>query len=122
MADFGAMFDFSSPADQPMQTVEEQGGFLSGILPEFPWDAYNSAGQMVEDAKKAAGPVVVQTFARKGLTDFFAGDDLLGVDLVTYDAPKSGGVLSGLSLTPAGKKWALIAGAALLGFIYLRGR
>jgi hypothetical protein len=120
--DFGNMFDFSSPADQPMQTVEEQGGWLSSLLPESPWDAYNNAGQMVEDAKKAAGPVVVQTFARKGLTDFFSGDDLLGVDLITYDAPKSGGVLSGLALTPAGKKWALIAGAALVGFMYMRSR
>lgn len=122
MADFGAIFDFSRKEDQPMQTPAEQGGWLSGLLPETPWDAYKGAGDMVEKAKKAAGPAVVETFARKGLTDLFAGDDLLGVDLITYDAPKGGGVLSGLALTPAGKKWALIVGAALVGFVYLRSR
>lgn len=119
--DLGNIFDFSDAADQPMQTVDEQGGFLSGLL-QSPWDAYSEAGDMVEKAKKAAGPVVAQTFIHKSLTGLFAGDDLLGVDLITYEAPKGGGWWPDIALTPAGKKWALIGGAALAGFIYLRSR
>lgn len=118
----GNIFDFSSEADKPMMPPGEQGGWLQNILPEGPFEAYENAGKMVEDAKAAAGPIVAQTFIHKSLSDLFEGTDVLGVDLITYDAPKGGGWWPDISLTPAGRKWALLAGAALVGFVYLRSR
>lgn len=112
----GNIFDFggAETQDTPMQTPEEQGGFLDWILsPEIGKIPAGTA----EKIKASAQDV----FLRKSLSDALEGPELGGFDFLEYDAPEKGW-FGGISLTDAGKKWLLIGGAVAVGLWAMRGR
>lgn len=111
--DFGRVFDFGGEkaGDRPMQTAEEQGGYLDWILGD---GAQDQEGSTIVGAAKTA-------FIRKSLAEALNGPDVFGQDVLEYTAPKKG-VLSGVALTEGGKKWLLILGAAAVGFYLVKAR
>lgn len=111
--DFGGIFDFGGEesGDRPMQTVEEQGGYLDWL----------TGGGLPETAKSTIAGAAQDAFIRKSLAEALNGPDAFGQDLIEYKPP-SEGWLSGFALTEGGKKWALILGAAAVGFYLVKGR
>lgn len=127
------IFDFGGVETNPRNTLKtpaESGGFFDwmGVSDFGAFAGVTDPGvldDVAEKAKEKATGLAAsagRVWVNGSLTRLFEGSDFLGFDLVEVGKEKASGWLPDLNLTPAGRKMALIAGAAAVLFFLTRGR